>query len=218
MFWKENKWTSSPSRPSVFPHKDKPSADRMESLQVTCLCFWANIQNTWVGLWISHRVGTCVYGSIFLFWCSSRGRGGVFLKCFMSYISSHPRSQSSKKETARRIWRRMGSPSLRESSVLVETEKEHARYYRYYRIVDCATLLISFAHFLFCISRLCFMSNPNFEIWKKQKQGNKLLIFWWRNGQLSENSRQAVNITSHQAATSCRKCSFNFYRAGVLNC
>ena len=147
MFWKENKWTFSPSRPSVFPHKDKPSADRMESLQVTCLCFWANIQNTWVGLWISHRMGTCVYGSIFLFWCSSRGRGGVFLKCFMSYISSHPRSQSSKKETARRIWRRMGSASLRESSVLVETEKEHARYYRYYRIVDCATLLISFAHF-----------------------------------------------------------------------
>ena len=177
MFWKENKWTSSPSRPSVFPHKDKPSADRMESLQVTCLCFWANIQNTWVGLWISHRMGTCVYGSIFLFRCSSRGRGGVFLKCFMSYISSHPRSQSSKKETARRIWRRMGSDSLRESSVLVETEKGHVRYYR---VVDCGTLPISFAHFLFCISRLCFMSNPNFEIWKKQKQGNKLLIFWWR--------------------------------------
>ena len=42
-------------------------------------------------------------------------------------LSSHPRSQSSKKETARRIWRRMASASLRESSVLVETEKEHAR-------------------------------------------------------------------------------------------
>ena len=167
MFWKENKWTFLPSRPSVFPHKDKPSADRMESLQVTCLCFWANIQNTWVGLWISHRMGTYVYGSIFLFWCSSRGRGGVFLKCFMSYISSHPRSQSSKKETARRIWRRMGSPSLRESSVLVETEKEHARYYR---VVDCATQPICFVHFVFCIYQLCFMTNPNFEIWNKHSR------------------------------------------------